>query len=190
MEFYTTDYKEYDYEIDAATGAVISFDYDADHYTPPQTGTGTSVTAEQAKAKALAHAGLTSSQVTFVQCKLDWDDGRQVYDVEFYTTDYKEYDYEIDAATGAVISFDYDADHYTPPQTGTGTLIGVEKAKSIALAKVPGATASNIRKARLDYDDGRAEYEVEIVYNAMEYDFEIDGYTGAILSWDRDSIYD
>ena len=138
----------------------------------------------------LSHAGLTSSQVTFVQCKLDWDDGRQVYDVEFYTTDYKEYDYEIDAATGAVISFDYDADHYTPPQTGTGTLIGVEKAKSIALAKVPGATASNIRKARLDYDDGRAEYEVEIVYNAMEYDFEIDGYTGAILSWDRDSIYD
>ena len=55
---------------------------------------------------------------------------------------------------------------------------------------MPGATASHIRKARLDSDDGRAEYEVEIVYNAMEYDFEIDGYTGAILSWDRDSIYD
>ena len=166
---------------------------DADSFNPGQTTdsgtvTGTAVTAEQAKAKALAHAGLTSSQVTFIQCKLDWDDGRQVYDVEFYTADYKEYDYEIDASTGAVLSFDYDADHYTPTQAGT--LIGVEKAKSIALAKVPGAAAANVRKAHLDYDDGRAQYEVEIIYNTMEYDFEIDASTGAILSWDYDSIYD
>ena len=66
----------------------------------------------------------------------------------------------------------------------------MEKAKSIALAKVPGAAAANVRKAHLDYDDGRAQYEVEIIYNTMEYDFEIDASTGAILSWDSDSIYD
>ena len=34
------------------------------------------------------------------------------------------------------------------------------------------------------------EYEVEIVYNAMEYDFEIDAYSGNIISWDSESIYD
>ena len=192
VEFYTSDYKEYDYEIDANTGAVLSFDYDADHYTrPSQPSTGTTISAETAKSKALAHAGLSASQVTFVRATLDWDDGRSVYDVEFYTSDYKEYDYEIDANTGAVLSFDYDADHYTrPTQPSTGTDIGLEKAKSIALGQVSGASSSHIRQAKRDYDDGRLEYDVKIVYNNYEYEFEIDGTTGTILSRDVESIWD
>ena len=60
----------------------------------PSTPTGM-ITAEQAKQKALAHAGLQSSQVSFVRAHLDWENGRQVYDVEFYTKDYREYDYEL-----------------------------------------------------------------------------------------------
>ena len=192
VEFYTSDYKEYDYEIDANTGAVLSFDYDADHYTrPSQPSTGTTISAETAKSKALAHAGLSASQVTFVRAYPDWDDGRYVYDVEFYTSDYKEYDYEIDANTGAVLSFDYDADHYTrPTQPSTGTDIGLEKAKSIALGQVSGASSSHIRQAKRDYDDGRLEYDVKIVYNNYEYEFEIDGTTGTILSRDVESIWD
>ena len=192
VEFYTSDYKEYDYEIDANTGAVLSFDYDADHYTrPSQPSTGTTISAETAKSKALAHAGLSASQVTFVRATLDWDDGRSVYDVEFYTSDYKEYDYEIDANTGAVLSFDYDADHYTrPTQPSTSTDIGLEKAKSIALGQVSGASSSHIRQAKRDYDDGRLEYDVKIVYNNYEYEFEIDGTTGTILSRDVESIWD
>ena len=190
VEFYTADYKEYDYEIDAKTGAVLSFDYDADHYTrPSQPSTGTTISAETAKSKALAHAGLSASQVTFVRATLDWDDGRSVYDVEFYTADYKEYDYEIDASTGAVLSFDYDADHYTRPAQ-SGTDIGLEKAKSIALSQVSGASSSHIRQAKRDYDDGRVEYEVKIVYNNYEYEFEIDGTTGTILSRDVESVWD
>ncbi len=149
------------------------------------------ISAETAKSKALAHAGLSASDVTFLRCHLEWDDGRQIYDVEFYTTNYKEYDYEIDARTGNVLSFDYDAEYYqSSNNTGNGTVIGEAKAKSIALARVPGATESNIRKIKLDRDDGRMEYEVEIVYNAMEYDFEIDAYSGNIISWDSESIYD
>ena len=192
VEFYTSDYKEYDYEIDANTGAVLSFDYDADHYTrPSQPSTGTTISAETAKSKALAHAGLSASQVTFVRATLDWDDGRSVYDVEFYTSDYKEYDYEIDANTGAVLSFDYDADHYIrPTQPSTGTDIGLEKAKSIALGQVSGASSSHIRQAKRDYDDGRLEYDVKIVYNNYEYEFEIDGTSGTILSRDVESIWD
>ena len=189
VEFYTTDYKEYDYEIDATTGAILSYDYDADHYAPPASNpsTGTYIGETAAKNKALAHAGLQSSQVTFVRCTLDRDDGRMVYDVEFYTTDYKEYDYEIDATTGAVLSYDYNADHYTPPTTGT-TLTEAQ-IKSIALAQVPGATQANIRTFHKDYDDGRLEYEVKILYGTMEYEFEISA-NGTILSRDAESIYD
>ncbi len=150
------------------------------------------ITAEQAKSKALAHAGLSAAQVSFVQANLEWDDGRQVYDVEFYTSDYKEYDYEIDATTGTVLSFDYDADHYTPPVNSnqSSSYISQDEAIRIALSYVSGATQSNVRSAKLDRDDGRLEYEIEIIYDTIEYDFEIDAYTGTVLSRDMESIYD
>ena len=53
-----------------------------------------------------------------------------------------------------------------------------------------GATQSNVRSCKQDWDDGRLEYEVEIIYGTMEYDFEIDAYTGTVISRDVDSIYD
>lgn len=134
---------------------------------------------EKAKSAALSHAGLTAGQVTFVSCRLEWEHGRRVYDVEFYTAGGKEYDYEIDAYTAEVISVDYDAEGYTPPSGSS--YIGEERARSIALEKVPGASAANIRKLELDHDDGRWEYEVEIYYNGVEYEIEIDAVTGEIL---------
>ena len=198
VEFYnTSNYTEYDYEIDASTGTILSYDHDAEYYTRPSTGNSgnsgsTSITADRAKQIALNHAGLTSSQVSFIRSHLDWDDGRQVYEVEFYnTSNYTEYDYEIDASTGTILSYDHDAEYYTRPSTGnsgnSGATITLEQAKQIALAKVPGATNILIH---LDRDDGRLEYEGSIYYGSWEYEFTIDAYTGAIREWERDSIYD
>lgn len=160
---------------------------DADTFGPskPAAPSNGKLTGEEAKAAALAHAGLKAAGVTFVECKLDWEDGVQVYDVEFFTQDGREYDYEINAATGAVVSVDYDAENYVP--TGTsGENIGAEKARSIALAKVPGAESAHVRKLELDYDDGRLVYEVEIFYNGMEYEGEIDAYSGEIVQWEAE----
>ncbi|MBQ9990137.1 MAG: PepSY domain-containing protein [Lachnospiraceae bacterium] len=67
--------------------------------------------------------------------------------------------------------------------------IGEEKALSIALEKVPGATFEHIR-INQEWDDGRTVYEGKISYNDMEYDFEIDATTGNIISWEAESIYD
>ena len=39
-------------------------------------------------------------------------------------------------------------------------------------------------------DDGRYVYEVEIVYDQMDYDFEIDAATGEIISQTSESVYD
>ena len=143
------------------------------------------LTLEEAKAKALAHAGLKADQVTFTEAKLDWDDGKQVYDIEFYTADFKEYDYEIDAKTGEVLEVDYDAESFTPPAS-SGTVITREKAQEIALAKVPGADASHIKKLKLDKDDGKQVYDVEIIYNGVEHEMEIDAVTGKILEYEMD----
>ena len=161
-----------------------------------QTQTGTTgqteeiITADQAKEKALAHAGLTNDQVTFARCDLDLEDGRQVYEVEFYTQDNKEYDYEIEAATGSVVSYDYDAENYVSAKGATTVSVDEATAKQTVLNKVPGATAANIYEWKLDFDDGRWEYDGKIVYNQMEYDFTVDASSGAVTEWDVESIFD
>ena len=65
-----------------------------------------------------------------------------------------------------------------------------DQAKQIALAQVPGASTGDIREFEVDHDDGRLEYEGTILYGEMEYEFEIDGYSGAIRSWEVESIHD
>ena len=152
---------------------------------------------DEAKAKeiALTHAGVKAADATVTKSKLDYEDGRQVYEIEFYvsgSSGYTEYDYEIEAATGKIVSYDHDAESYAPPaqSTNSGVKVTEASAKKTALAQVPGATEANIIKFKLDMDDGRWEYEGEIVYNNMEYDFTIDANTGSIIEWDVESVYD
>lgn len=168
------------------TGAVgdIPLVTDADTFnTAPTTKPNTNLIGEEAaKSAALNHAQLTLSQVNLVQCQLDWEDGLQVYDIEFYTADGTEYDYEIDAYTGAIHSVDYDMEHHYTPSVPSGSgnnFISQEQAQQIALKQVPGASVSHIHKIELDHDD--SEYEVKIIYNGLKYEFEIDARTGKIL---------
>lgn len=169
---------------------------------------GTMISEEKAKEIALAHAGLTADQVTFVKSGIDREDGRKEYDIEFYTKDRKEYDYEIDPYTGEVLNYDYDAEYHTQASesangtaatngtdtaNGTGTTdsktITTDEAKQIALSKIPGATDKDIREFKSEYDNSKLQYEGKIYYDKKEYEFEIDGSNGAILEWDVESIY-
>ncbi|WP_242956822.1 PepSY domain-containing protein [Flavonifractor sp. An82] len=153
------------------------------------------ITAEQAKSAALSHAGVSANDAIFVKAGLDWDDGKVQYEVEFYAGN-TEYDYDIDAVSGAVLSYDREWDDFslkgyqnTDSSTGTGStsqsnLITEEKAKEIALAKAPaGAT---VVKCKLDRDDGRYVYEIEMRSGYMEYECDINAVTGVIIDWDAD----
>lgn len=150
------------------------------------TSTGTAVDEAKAKSIALNDAGVKEADTAYLKVKLDYDDDVKVYDVEFYAGG-TEYDYEINAATGEIRSMDHDAEGYAPTQTGSAK--SEADIQAIALAKVPGATASDLWM-HLDHDDGRQVYEGSIYYNSMEYEFTIDAYSGAILEWDSESIYD
>ncbi len=163
--------------------------------TTPPANQGGAITLEKAKQIALNHAGKTADQVTFVKVQKEFDDWRWEYEVEFVAVSgnsYLEYDYEIDASTGKIISYDYDIEGYVPSTGGgaAGTTVSEATAKNTALAQVPGATLSDIFKFKKDFDDGRWEYEGKIIYNQMEYEFTIDASTGAIVEWDVESIYD
>ena len=65
------------------------------------------ISVDKAKEIALSHAGLSADQVTFVQVNMDFDDGIQKYEIEFYYN-YREYSYEIDANTGNILSYEQD----------------------------------------------------------------------------------
>jgi len=150
----------------------------------------------EAKKIALEHAGLKDEDISYFKLKLDSDDGVVEYEVKFYAGN-TEYDYDIDAVTGTIRSFDTELDDDHHQNTGTGNAntaapagsISEADAKKIALEQVPGATESNLR-LKTDYDDGRMKYEIKIVYNEIKYEFDIDAATGKILEWESESIYD
>ena len=65
------------------------------------------ISPEEAQAIALEHAGVTAEKAVGLHTVLQIDDGRQEYEVEF-RVGHLEYDYEIDAATGTILSADMD----------------------------------------------------------------------------------
>jgi len=64
---------------------------------------------DDAEKIALEHAGFTIDQVQGLHAELDMDSNKLEYEVEFYV-DRCEYNYDIDAATGAVLSWEKDLD--------------------------------------------------------------------------------
>lgn len=193
VEFYTAS-QEYDYEIHAETGDILSRDREAEwNGTAASGSSSTSSTASasttdigEAKAKsvALSHAGISESSTSYIYAKKDWDDGRSVYDVEFWA-DGKEYDYEILASDGTILSYDYDAEYQWNGSSSTsGDTISTEKVKSIVTDQA--GVSGTFRELKLERDDGRTVYEGEMRSGRTDYEFTIDAYTGAVLEWDTD----
>lgn len=153
----------------------------------PNTNTSTGAVSEaKAQEIALAHAGVKPADATITKSKLDYDDGRQVYEIEWYANGAK-YDYEIVVATGEVVKSDYEAK--TVVGTSNSATISEADAKKTVLARVSGATASDIYEWALDYDNGRPEYEGKIIYGGSEYEFTIDATSGTVTEWDVEVIH-
>ena len=162
--------------------------------TTDQTGSnsGTQDIGEDAALQAaLEAAGVSESDASRLRISKDRDDGRVVYDVRF-DVDQTEYDYEVLASDGQIVSSDVerrDDDGYDDDDRSRGSNADVavsrEEAIDIALAKVSGATENDIR-IELDHDDGRYKYEGDIIYERVEYDFEIDANSGDILEWSEE----
>ena len=157
----------------------------------PNTNTNTNTATgavDEAKAQeiALAHAGVKAADATITKSRLDYEDGRQVYEIEWYANGAK-YDYEIAVATGEIIDSSYEAK--TVVGTGNSATVSEATAKQTALSRVSGATEKDIYEWKLDYDDGRPEYEGKIIYGGTEYEFTIDATTGSVTEWDTEAVH-
>ena len=110
--------EEIEYKIDAYSGAVIeakreAADDDEASETQPakpaQPGTAQDIGHAKAKSIALNHAGVDANTVYDMNIQLDVEDGTIIYEVEFKSGN-REYDYEIEAATGAILHHETEID--------------------------------------------------------------------------------
>ncbi|MGI5823440.1 MAG: PepSY domain-containing protein [Dethiobacteria bacterium] len=196
---------EYDYEIDAVTGVILKFEHETkkhnrqnqtDHEKQNdckiQAGSNTYISETQAKQAALDYAKITEKTAEFKKLKRDYEDGKTVYEIEFWVDNIR-YEFEIDAVTGEIVEFELKTitvSQMTPASgntgnsnKGTGEYIGNKKAESIALENA-GLSKDSVRKmeTELKKKKTRTVYEVEFKYNGYEHEYKIDAYTGEILS--------
>lgn len=103
---------EYEYDIGAADGDIVWYEIERDG-TVEQGGSAidgkAAISSDDAKTAALNHAGLTTAQVMHLKAELDREGGKLVYEIEFKSGGH-EYEYVIDAATGAVIKSEKEHD--------------------------------------------------------------------------------
>ena len=200
VEFTSGEYA-YAYTINAETGAVMEMSSQEQNAqasgtqtetadpaapAPAQNATGTGTVDEAAAQKiALEHAGVKAADATITKSKLDYEDGRQVYDIEWYAGGAK-YDYEIATDTGEIISSAYE--EKTMGADSKNVTVSEADAKKTALDRVSGATDKDLYEWKLDYDDGRPEYEGKIIHGGTEYEFTIDAATGSVMEWDAEKV--
>lgn len=200
IEFVSGGY-EYEYEINAKTGAVVKYERELDNEHRSSTGTSTgtstgastssSISSDKAVSIALADAGVKSSDAKNLTVHSDYDDGVKVYEVEFNANGY-EYDYTIKASNGAILERDRERDSSTGFGTSTGTTpdyIGRDAAKSAAL-KYAGIAAGDTYDWEIDLDteDSPAVYEVEFKSGNYEYSCDVDALTGTVSHFEKELI--
>ena len=190
---------EYEYWIKASDGAIVKKETPKDEIKDKTTdlsvseeeqqNSGSEIGLDAAKEIVISDAGVSESDVTYTKTKLEYEEGVAVYEIEFYTlTD--EYEYEINAVTGAIRSKDKEAFQTTIEDNhhrNTGSDIGVEQAKSIAVGDA-GLTVSEVyfSKAKLEKEDGSLVYEIKFYQDGMEYEYEILAATGEIIKFDSE----
>ena len=135
------------------------------------------------------YAGTTASDSVTAEVDSELDESPAHYEVELHTA-WGEFEYLVDAYTGKVLSGQKDllatapaGDEAAKPTAPSGGAdIGHAKAKSIALnhAGVSENKAYDM-EIELDDEDGTLVYEVEFKSGGMEYSYEINAATGAIL---------
>ena len=149
---------------------------------------------EAAACAAEQYGGTTALDSVTAEVDSELDESPAHYEVELHTA-WGEFEYLVDAYTGKVLSGQKNLltaastpnettkpSDQKPDPSGTAQDIGYAKAKSIALnhAGVSENEAYDM-DIELDDEDGILVYEVEFKSGNMEYDYEINAATGAIL---------
>ena len=208
---FTADGTEYEYWVKASNGSIVKKELKIISAGGDTVSVTAEITLNEAKNIALADAGLSVSDVTFTETKLDRDGQLSVYEISFRTEE-AEYEYEVNSNTGAVYSKSKEiltqqstpapTETPNPTQNNHGTQqpsatepnqtvnkVSLETAKNTALADagVKSSDAS-FTKAKQEYDDGVSVYDIEFYTSTHKYEYEISADTGKIVSRDVEAF--
>ena len=137
---------------------------------------------------AAAFGKASTAKMAYSAVDPELDESPAHYEVEIKSQTGEEFEYKIDAYTGAILESKREAADGTevpvvqPSKPAASGDIGYAKAKSVALnhAGVSENKAYDM-EIELDDEDGTLVYEVEFKSGNMEYSYEINAATGAIL---------
>lgn len=208
------DGKEYDFDIDATTGAIIASNKEGQLQRQNQHNANEQV-IDEARVKQIVSEKTQEpvEKLQFVRIQLTQDDDynrAKVYEVEAFS-ETKDYDLDVHALTGEVLKFESEAyqgisqpqPHQIPQSPNyaqqpavqqqaarqTATISDVQ-ARDIA-AKHSGVGHLTFRSVYLSNEDDygyRPVYQVDAYADGWEYDFDIDAATGQVLSFDKDYL--
>ena len=146
-----------------------------------------SISMDTAKSIAMNDAGLSGKAFSYSAAKLDWENGRQVYEVDFFVNGI-EYEYEILASDGSILKKKQDAEWGKNSGNPGGSAAGqltMDQARQKVAERIAGVDPANVY-IKEDYDDGRLKYEGEVYHNQRKYEFELDAATGAFTDWEEE----
>ena len=137
---------------------------------------------------AAAFGKASTAKMAYSAVDPELDESPAHYEVEITSQTGEEFEYKVDAYTGAILESKREAADGTevpvvqPSKPAASGDIGYAKAKSVALnhAGVSEGKAYDM-DIELDDEDGTLVYEVEFKSGGMEYSYEINAATGAIL---------
>lgn len=173
--------KKYEYDIDATTGNIISISKKASKNLTKSI-VDSYIGFEKATSIALEDSKLKNSSDRIVNLEIDREDGMYIYEVEIIQEN-KKYEYDINAKTGAILSFKVKNSNLSNKIANFDSYIGIEKAKSISFSNAK-VKEDNVKKLEVDLDkeDGFMVYEIEFRSGNMKYEYDIDAITGNIIN--------
>lgn len=177
----TIDNTEYEYEISATDGTILK--RKKEQINGANNSEKVTISFEKAWQVVLNDSKLKKEDIEIISEKSEIENGIMIYEIEFYNGENKEnkYEYEIDLATGVIVKKEVEQ----RKKIENSNFIGEQKAFDIAIAH---ANVSDVtmKKIKLDYEHGTNIYEIEFYKNGLEYEYEIDAHTGAILKYSQD----
>lgn len=154
------------------------------------------ISKDRVKEIILNDTKLNAKDISFTEIDLDLDGELKKYEVEFYYNRL-EYKYEIDAKTGNIIYSNFinldnnantdtntnNPNNNTSTNTDNNNYISKEEAKNIALADA-GFNSNEVIfiDVELEFENGRAIYDVDFENNILEYEYKIDAVNKGIIS--------
>lgn len=109
LKLFTDTQEEYEYEILAETGEILEASWEQ---WGTADGKGTAISLDDAKQLAADHAGIALEDAIFEKAEEDREGSERIWELEFFTEDQKEYEYEITCDTGLILSWSYDGERY------------------------------------------------------------------------------